>query len=81
MSSWIDHDHGCLSSLRSPEILLGLPFTEAIDMWSLGCIAAILYLGTLLYPGRSEYDMVRISFLCHLMIYLHIYSEYIPSVT
>uniref|UniRef100_A0A3P8UN58 Protein kinase domain-containing protein n=1 Tax=Cynoglossus semilaevis TaxID=244447 RepID=A0A3P8UN58_CYNSE len=31
---------------RSPEILLGLPFTEAIDIWSLGCLAAVLYLGT-----------------------------------
>ena len=24
---------------RSPEVLLGLPYTAAIDMWSLGCIA------------------------------------------
>lgn len=23
---------------RSPEVLLGLPYTGAIDMWSLGCI-------------------------------------------
>ncbi|XP_056298781.1 homeodomain-interacting protein kinase 1-like [Pseudoliparis swirei] len=44
---------------RSPEILLGLPYTEATDMWSLGCIAASLYLGCFLYPGRTEYDMVR----------------------
>ncbi|XP_034428971.1 homeodomain-interacting protein kinase 1-like [Hippoglossus hippoglossus] len=44
---------------RSPEIILGYPFTEAIDMWSLGCIAASMYLGTWLYPGRSEYDMIR----------------------
>lgn len=44
---------------RSPEIILGLPFTEAIDMWSLGCIAATMYLGTLFYPCMSEYDMLR----------------------
>ncbi|XP_071356048.1 homeodomain-interacting protein kinase 2-like [Trachinotus anak] len=44
---------------RAPEIILGLPFTEAIDMWSLGCMAATMYLGTLLYPGRSQYDMMR----------------------
>ncbi|XP_029363958.1 homeodomain-interacting protein kinase 1-like [Echeneis naucrates] len=43
---------------RSPEIILGLPFTEAIDMWSLGCIAAALYIGTLLYPGNSSYDVI-----------------------
>lgn len=49
---------GYVSSVRSPEIILGLPFTEAIDMWSLGCMAALLYLGDLLFPGESEYDMV-----------------------
>lgn len=45
---------------RAPEILLGLPFNEAIDMWSLGCVLAELYLGWPLYPGSSEYDQVRI---------------------
>ncbi|XP_026156007.1 homeodomain-interacting protein kinase 1-like [Mastacembelus armatus] len=44
---------------RAPEILLGLPFTEAVDMWSLGCMAVSMYLGTVLYPGRSDYDVVR----------------------
>jgi len=27
-------------------------------MWSLGCIAAELYLGLPLFPGSSEYDQV-----------------------
>ncbi|TKS82885.1 Homeodomain-interacting protein kinase 1 [Collichthys lucidus] len=45
---------------RSPEIILGLPFTEAIDMWSLGCLAASLYLGALLYEGINEHDMIRL---------------------
>lgn len=44
---------------RSPEILLGLPFCEAIDMWSLGCVIAELFLGWPLYPGSSEYDQIR----------------------
>lgn len=44
---------------RSPEIILGLPFTEAIDIWSLGCIAVSLYTGSLLYPGKTEYAMLR----------------------
>lgn len=43
---------------RAPEILLGLPFDEAIDMWSLGCVLAELFLGWPLYPGSSEYDQV-----------------------
>ncbi|KAI5105482.1 homeodomain interacting protein kinase 3a [Silurus meridionalis] len=41
---------------RAPEIILGLPFCEAIDMWSLGCVIAELFLGWPLYPGALEYD-------------------------
>ncbi|CAJ1083803.1 homeodomain-interacting protein kinase 1-like isoform X1 [Xyrichtys novacula] len=44
---------------RSPEIILELPYTEAIDMWSLGIMAASMYLGTYLYPGRDEFEMMR----------------------
>uniref|UniRef100_UPI00358FDF0B homeodomain-interacting protein kinase 2-like isoform X1 n=2 Tax=Myxine glutinosa TaxID=7769 RepID=UPI00358FDF0B len=44
---------------RAPEIILGLPFSEAIDMWSLGCVIAELFLGWPLYPGASEYDQIR----------------------
>jgi len=44
---------------RAPEIILGLPFGEAIDMWSLGCVVAELFLGWPLYPGSSEYDQIR----------------------
>ncbi|CAG0919417.1 unnamed protein product [Notodromas monacha] len=38
---------------------LGLPFSEAIDMWSVGCVIAELFLGWPLYPGSSEYDQIR----------------------
>uniref|UniRef100_A0A8C4WST3 non-specific serine/threonine protein kinase n=1 Tax=Eptatretus burgeri TaxID=7764 RepID=A0A8C4WST3_EPTBU len=44
---------------RAPEIILGLPYCEAIDMWSLGCVVAELYLGWPLYPGALEYDQIR----------------------
>uniref|UniRef100_A0A8D1V634 Homeodomain interacting protein kinase 3 n=1 Tax=Sus scrofa TaxID=9823 RepID=A0A8D1V634_PIG len=44
---------------RAPEIILGLPFCEAIDMWSLGCVIAELFLGWPLYPGALEYDQVN----------------------
>ncbi|KAI9361470.1 kinase-like domain-containing protein [Pilaira anomala] len=43
---------------RSPEVLVGLPYTSAIDMWSLGCIAAELFLGLPLFPGSSEYNQL-----------------------
>ncbi|KYG40590.1 hypothetical protein M433DRAFT_77682 [Acidomyces richmondensis BFW] len=43
---------------RSPEVLLGLPYSAAIDMWSLGCIVVELFLGLPLFPGSSEYNQV-----------------------
>ncbi|KAI8331579.1 kinase-like domain-containing protein [Chlamydoabsidia padenii] len=44
---------------RSPEVLLGLQYTGAIDMWSLGCIVAELFIGIPLFPGSSEYNQLR----------------------
>lgn len=43
---------------RSPEVLLGLPYSTSIDMWSLGCIMVELFLGLPLFPGTSEYNQV-----------------------
>ncbi|RCH99151.1 dual specificity protein kinase yak1 [Rhizopus azygosporus] len=43
---------------RSPEVLLGLRYTSAIDMWSFGCIVAELFLGLPLFPGSSEYNQL-----------------------
>ncbi|CAK9165989.1 unnamed protein product [Ilex paraguariensis] len=44
---------------RSPEVLLGYHYTTAIDMWSFGCIVAELFLGLPLFPGASEFDLLR----------------------
>uniref|UniRef100_A0A4W3IKZ4 Protein kinase domain-containing protein n=1 Tax=Callorhinchus milii TaxID=7868 RepID=A0A4W3IKZ4_CALMI len=44
---------------RAPEILLGLPFCEQMDMWSFGCVIVELHLGWPLYPGSNEYDQIR----------------------
>ncbi|RCH91349.1 dual specificity protein kinase yak1 [Rhizopus stolonifer] len=43
---------------RSPEVLLGVNYTTAIDMWSFGCIVAELFLGLPLFPGSSEYNQL-----------------------
>jgi dual specificity tyrosine-phosphorylation-regulated kinase 2/3/4 len=46
---------------RAPEIMLGIPYTTAIDMWSYGCILLELYTGYPIFPGESENDqMLRI---------------------
>ncbi|XP_032374897.1 homeodomain-interacting protein kinase 2-like [Etheostoma spectabile] len=50
---------------RAPEVLLGLPLDEAVDMWSLGCILAFMYLGKHLYPTHCEYEVMRVMVQMH----------------
>ncbi|XP_075906593.1 homeodomain-interacting protein kinase 3-like isoform X2 [Nelusetta ayraudi] len=44
---------------RAPEISLGLPFTEAIDVWGVGCILAFLYLADHLFSANCDYQMMK----------------------
>lgn len=44
---------------RSPEIILGLPVSEAIDVWSLGIVTAYMISKSLLFEGKDEYETVR----------------------
>ncbi|XP_026161467.1 homeodomain-interacting protein kinase 2-like, partial [Mastacembelus armatus] len=44
---------------RAPEVTLGLPISEAIDMWGLGCVLAFLYLSDHLFPTNCQYQMMR----------------------
>ena len=43
---------------RAPEIILGIPYTTGIDIWSFGCILAELYSGYPIYPGENENDQL-----------------------
>jgi dual specificity tyrosine-phosphorylation-regulated kinase 2/3/4 len=43
---------------RAPEVILGLPYTTAIDMWSFACILAELYTGYPLFPGENEVEQL-----------------------
>lgn len=38
--------------------MLGLPFNEAIDMWSLGIVMGFMMLGTLIFPWFCDYNQV-----------------------
>ncbi|CAF0744255.1 unnamed protein product [Didymodactylos carnosus] len=43
---------------RSPEVLLGIPYDMAIDMWSLGCILVEMHTGEPLFSGTNEFDQI-----------------------
>lgn len=45
---------------RAPEIMLAIPYTTSIDMWSLGCILAELATGFPIFPGESEPEQMAL---------------------
>jgi serine/threonine protein kinase len=44
---------------RAPEIILGIPYDFAIDVWSVGCTLYELYTGKILFTGRTNNQMLR----------------------
>ncbi|XWS56734.1 hypothetical protein CRYUN_Cryun09bG0110900 [Craigia yunnanensis] len=56
-SSCFRIDNLCLyvqsRSYRAPEVILGLPYDQKIDLWSLGCILAELCSGEVLFPNDA----------------------------
>uniref|UniRef100_A0A3P8S7R3 Protein kinase domain-containing protein n=1 Tax=Amphiprion percula TaxID=161767 RepID=A0A3P8S7R3_AMPPE len=53
------HQGDCMGTLFycAPEMLLGAPFDESIDIWALGQVMAELAMGCWLYPGDTHYDI------------------------
>ncbi|CAG9464648.1 unnamed protein product [Pedinophyceae sp. YPF-701] len=45
---------------RAPEILLGEEvYTEAVDVWAVGCVLAELLTGEPLFPGQTEAEVIE----------------------
>lgn len=44
---------------RAPEIMLGMPYDYAVDMWSIGCTLSELYTGKFLFTGESNNQMLK----------------------
>jgi serine/threonine protein kinase len=47
-------------SYRAPEVILGLPYDQKIDIWSLGCILAELYTGEVSFHLTSYNSLFSI---------------------
>ncbi|CAD6503578.1 BgTH12-03238 [Blumeria graminis f. sp. triticale] len=44
---------------RAPEIIIGMQYDFAIDIWSVGCTLYELYTGKILFTGRTNNQMLR----------------------
>ena len=44
---------------RAPEIMLGLRYGPPIDMWAVGCCLFEAFTGQILFPGRSNNEMLK----------------------
>lgn len=44
---------------RAPEIILGMRYDFAIDIWSIGCTLYEMYTGKILFTGRTNNQMLR----------------------
>jgi dual specificity tyrosine-phosphorylation-regulated kinase 2/3/4 len=43
---------------RAPEVILGLPYTRRIDLWSYACVLCELAVGYPLFPGENEVEQL-----------------------
>jgi serine/threonine-protein kinase PRP4 len=44
---------------RAPEIILGMPYDYAVDIWSIGCTLYEMYTGKILFAGDSNNQMLK----------------------
>lgn len=43
---------------RAPEVLLGCPYSVAIDMWSIGCVLVEMHTGRPVFDGANAHEQV-----------------------
>lgn len=44
---------------RAPEIVLGLAYDKAVDMWSVGCCLFEMFTGKVMFPGSTNNEMLK----------------------
>jgi len=58
-ATWSHEHHSsvvCTRQYRPPEVTLGLEWSHPIDVWSMGCILAELWTGSLLFSTHDEVE-------------------------
>uniref|UniRef100_A0A3P8W8N4 Protein kinase domain-containing protein n=1 Tax=Cynoglossus semilaevis TaxID=244447 RepID=A0A3P8W8N4_CYNSE len=68
------------AAYRALEVNLGLPLSESVDMWGVGCIMAFMYFGMNLFPSSCAYNLIyftwdEVAFFDLLKCCLHLNAE------
>merc|ERR1719169_411690 len=45
---------------RPPEVILGLPYETPMDLWSVGCVIYETFGGQILFPGKTNNEMIKL---------------------
>ncbi|KAL0041958.1 hypothetical protein WJX79_010312 [Trebouxia sp. C0005] len=45
---------------RAPEVILGLKYDHALDIWSVGSVIYELFTGKILFPGKTNNEMLKL---------------------
>lgn len=68
-------------SYRAPEVMLGLPYDQKIDLWSMGCIIAELWTGYVLFQNDSVQSLLAriLGILGEFPYHLMTRGKYVPQ--
>ena len=45
---------------RAPEVVLEVPYSYPIDMWSLGCVIVEMFVGAPIFPGQTDIHLLDV---------------------
>ena len=59
---------------RAPEIILGMGYSENVDVWSIGCIFGEMIRGSVMFPGSDRILLsLKIRFMPHLKYHINLF--------
>ena len=58
---------------RAPEVILGMGYSENVDVWSVGCILGEMIRGSVMFPGTDRIFFM-ITIFCVTMVVFYLFN-------